>query len=85
MKNAVPIRPAQQIWLVTHYEHLAAFLRRHANVEPHTIVKRGGETWIQGLKFAGGFDNEPVSQPIRARYGFARRTSLAAAREQCVC
>jgi predicted ATPase len=33
-----------QIWLVTHSEHLAASLRRHATVEPHTVVKRGGET-----------------------------------------
>jgi predicted ATPase len=47
-----------QIWLVTHSEHLAASLRRHGEVEPHTVVKRGGETWIQGLKRVGGFDED---------------------------
>src|SRR5580704_9302597 len=48
----------RQIWLVTHSEHLAASLRRHGEVEPHTVVKRGGETWIQGLKRVGGFDDD---------------------------
>jgi predicted ATPase len=47
-----------QIWLVTHSEHLAASLRKHGEVEPHTVVKRGGETWIQGLKQVGGFDDD---------------------------
>ena len=47
-----------QIWLVTHSEHLAASLRKHGKVEPHTVVKRGGETWIQGLKLGGIDDDE---------------------------
>jgi predicted ATPase len=47
-----------QIWLVTHSEQLAAALRKHGGVEPRTVVNRGGETWIQGLKAVGGFDNE---------------------------
>ena len=47
-----------QIWLVTHSEQLAAALQRHAKVKPHTVVKRGGETWIEGLKLVGGFRDE---------------------------
>jgi hypothetical protein len=33
-------------------------LRRHAAVDPHTVVKRGGETWIQGLKLVGVFEDD---------------------------
>jgi predicted ATPase len=47
-----------QIWLVTHSERLAASLRAHAKIEPLRVVKRVGETWIQGLKLVGGFDND---------------------------
>jgi predicted ATPase len=45
-----------QIWLVTHSGQLAAALRKHGSIEPHTVVKRGGETWIEGLKLTGDFD-----------------------------
>ena len=47
-----------QIWLVTHSDQLAASLRKHGGVEPHTVVKRAGETWIQGLKLVGAFGDE---------------------------
>jgi predicted ATPase len=47
-----------QIWLVTHSDQLAAALRKHGDLEPHTVVKRGGETWIQGLKLVGDFDDD---------------------------
>ena len=47
-----------QIWLVTHSDQLAASLRKHGGVEPHTVVKRAGETWIQGLKRVGAFGDE---------------------------
>jgi predicted ATPase len=45
-----------QIWLVTHSGQLAAALRKHGSIEPHIVVKRGGETWIEGLKLTGDFD-----------------------------
>jgi predicted ATPase len=47
-----------QIWLVTHSERLAAALRKHDGVQPRTVIKRDGETWIEGLKLIGRFDDE---------------------------
>ena len=47
-----------QIWLVTHSERLAAALARHGGVQPRTVIKKDGETWIQGLKMIGRFDDE---------------------------
>ncbi|CAN5614792.1 AAA family ATPase [soil metagenome] len=47
-----------QIWLVTHSERLAAALAKHGGVEPRTVIKRDGETWIEGLKQIGRFDDE---------------------------
>ena len=44
-----------QIWLVTHSERLAAALARHGGASPRTVVKRGGETWIEGLRIGGDF------------------------------
>jgi len=44
-----------QIWLVTHSEQLAADLQKNGGIKPYTIVKRRGETWIEGLKIVGGF------------------------------
>jgi predicted ATPase len=46
-----------QIWLVTHSSPLAKELERHGKVKPHTVVKREGETWIEGLKLVGGFNS----------------------------
>lgn len=47
-----------QIWLVTHSERLAAALAEHGNIEPHTVIKRDGETWIDGLSLIGEFREE---------------------------
>jgi predicted ATPase len=47
-----------QVWLVTHSERLAAAVAAHAGVLPHTVVKRDGATWIEGLRLAGDFADE---------------------------
>ena len=47
-----------QIWLVTHSERLAAAIASNGAVEPLTVIKRSGATWIDGLNFAGDFAKE---------------------------
>ena len=47
-----------QIWLVTHSELLAAALAKHGGVQPRTVIKKDGETWIEGLRQIGLFDDE---------------------------
>jgi len=47
-----------QIWLVTHSETLAAALATHGDLKPLTVIKRDGETWIEGLKITGEFRDE---------------------------
>jgi predicted ATPase len=47
-----------QLWLVTHSERLAAALQQNGGIKPHTVVKRAGETWIEGLKLVGGFSDD---------------------------
>jgi predicted ATPase len=47
-----------QVWLVTHSERLAAAVAAHAGVLPHTVVKRDGATWIEGLRLSGDFADE---------------------------
>lgn len=47
-----------QIWLVTHSERLAAALAQYGKVQPRTVIKREGETWIEGLKQIGRFEDE---------------------------
>lgn len=47
-----------QIWLVTHSERLAAALARHGRLHPRTVIKKDGETWLEGLGLAGDFDEE---------------------------
>jgi predicted ATPase len=47
-----------QVWVVTHSETLAAALAEHGGVAPMTVVKRDGETWIEGLTLAGEFREE---------------------------
>jgi predicted ATPase len=47
-----------QIWVVTHSQALADAIARHGNVTPRTVVKRNGETWIEGLKLYGEFADE---------------------------
>jgi predicted ATPase len=47
-----------QVWLVTHSERLAAALEKHGGVAPRTVIKKDGETWIEGLKTFGRFEDE---------------------------
>jgi predicted ATPase len=44
--------------MVTHSQPLAAALAEHAGVRPLHIIKRDGETWIEGLKLDGGFRDD---------------------------
>src|SRR5262249_11987235 len=44
-----------QIWVVTHSERLAAAFAASGAVAPRTVIKRNGETWIEGLSLAGDF------------------------------
>jgi predicted ATPase len=43
------------VWVVTHSEILASAIAAHGNVAPLTVIKRDGETWIEGLTLAGEF------------------------------
>ena len=58
-----------QIWLVTHSERLADGIATHGGARPRVVVKRDGETWIDGLTLSGEFadaDDEAIhSQEIR--------------------
>lgn len=47
-----------QVWLVTHSEPLAAALAKHGGVYPRAVIKKNGETWIEGLTQVGRFDEE---------------------------
>jgi predicted ATPase len=47
-----------QIWLVTHSERLAAALAKHGKVQPRAVIKKEGETWIEGLKQIGSFADD---------------------------
>ena len=47
-----------QIWLVTHSERLAAALAKHGHVQPRAVIKKEGETWIEGLKQVGCFADD---------------------------
>ena len=44
-----------QIWVVTHSQRLAAAFAAEGNATPRTVVKRNGETWIEGLRVGGDF------------------------------
>src|SRR5260221_1859671 len=46
-----------QIWLVTHSQQLAEAIASQANITPRTVIKRDGETWIEGLKMTGEFSD----------------------------
>ncbi len=46
-----------QIWIVTHSQRLADALERFAGAVPRTVIKRDGETAIEGLR-PGGFDDD---------------------------
>ena len=47
-----------QVWLVTHSERLADGVAEHGGARPRTVVKRDGETWIEGLRLSGTFAAE---------------------------
>ena len=47
-----------QMWLVTHSERLAAALAKHGKIKPRIVIKREGETWIEGLRLAGDFGED---------------------------
>jgi len=61
-----------QIWLVTHSEPLAAALARFGGVAPHTVVKRDGATWLDGLTLSGAF--REAGGPAVARAASANQT-----------
>ena len=44
-----------QIWLVTHSQILAAALAEHGAIAPRIVIKRDGETWMEGLRLLGDF------------------------------
>ena len=44
-----------QVWVVTHSERLAAAFESVSGVAPRTVIKRNGETWIEGLRIGGSF------------------------------
>jgi predicted ATPase len=44
-----------QIWVVTHSDRLADAISHHGAVTPRMVIKRNGETWIEGLKLFGAF------------------------------
>ena len=44
-----------QMWLVTHSQPLAAAISKHGKTEPRVVIKRRGETWIEGLQLGGDF------------------------------
>lgn len=44
-----------QIWLVTHSEKFAEALHRFGGVAAKTVVKKHGETWIEGLTLSASF------------------------------
>ena len=47
-----------QIWLVTHSQALADAIAEHGGVKPRIVIKRKGETWIEGLRLGGDFADE---------------------------
>ncbi|WP_243369928.1 AAA family ATPase [Microvirga solisilvae] len=47
-----------QVWLVTHSEPLAEAITRNSGVSPRRVIKRKGETWIDGLRLSGDFAEE---------------------------
>ena len=44
-----------QVWVVTHSERLANALSSVGGIAPRTVIKKSGETWIDGLKLSGSF------------------------------
>ena len=58
--NTQQVRASEltQIWVVTHSQRLAAALASEGNVAPRTVIKRNGETWIEGLRLGGEFTQD---------------------------
>jgi predicted ATPase len=44
-----------QVWVVTHSEPLAEAFETFGRIAPRTVIKRNGETWLEGLKLGGSF------------------------------
>ncbi len=51
-----------QIWVVTHSERLAKAFADAGAVTPRTVIKRDGETWIEGLTRGGDFVDKDEEQ-----------------------
>jgi predicted ATPase len=47
-----------QMWLVTHSQPLADAIARHGKIRPRVVIKRKGETWIEGLTVGGDFPDD---------------------------
>ncbi len=47
-----------QIWLVTHSKPLASAIQTQSDVKAYSVIKRGSETWIEGLKSVGRFGDD---------------------------
>jgi predicted ATPase len=47
-----------QVWLVTHSQQLANAIADQGNIKPRSVIKRKGETWIEGLKIAHTFEGD---------------------------
>ncbi len=47
-----------QIWLVTHSERLADAITAYGGIRPRVVIRREGETWIEGLRLTGSFGDE---------------------------
>jgi predicted ATPase len=51
-----------QVWVVTHSERLAQAFVAMGAATPRTVVKRSGETWIEGLRLGGDFESEETEE-----------------------
>jgi predicted ATPase len=45
------------LWVVTHSDELGANIKELTGVKPRRVVRKDGETWIEGLKPTGEFDD----------------------------
>ena len=43
---------------MTHSQTLADAIAEHGVVEPRIVIKRKGETWIEGLRIGGDFADD---------------------------
>ncbi|MEZ6022562.1 MAG: AAA family ATPase [Hyphomonadaceae bacterium] len=47
-----------QVWVVTHSAKLAAALEEEAGARPIVVIKRDGQTWLEGLTSFGEFHDD---------------------------